>query len=63
MPSAERRQELFNGLYHAVVSYDEEASAELSKAVVEEGVDAYDAVMNGLVAGSLNLTRAARRAG
>ncbi len=51
MPSAKRRQELLKELYDAVVNYDEEASAELSRAVVQEGVDAYDAVMNGLVAG------------
>ncbi len=51
MPSEERRQELFKRLYDAVVNYDEEASAELSRAVLEEGVEAYDAVMNGLVAG------------
>ncbi len=51
MTSSERRQELLKGLYNAVVNYDEEVSAELSSAVVKEGVDAYDAVMNGLVAG------------
>jgi corrinoid protein of di/trimethylamine methyltransferase len=51
MPSVERKKELLIGLYDAVVNYDEDASAELSRAVVEEGVDAYDAVMNGLVAG------------
>lgn len=51
MPSEERRQELLKGLYDAVVNYDEEASAELGRAILEEGVDAYDAVMNGLAAG------------
>jgi corrinoid protein of di/trimethylamine methyltransferase len=51
MPSEERRQELLKGLYDAVVNYDEEASAELGRAILEEGIDAYDAVMNGLAAG------------
>ena len=51
MPSEERRQELLKGLYDAVVNYDEEASAELGRTILEEGIDAYDAVMNGLAAG------------
>jgi len=51
MPSEERRQELLKGLYDAVVNYDEEASAELGRAILEEGIEAYDAVMNGLSAG------------
>lgn len=51
MASKERTQEVWRGLYDAVVAYDEEASAELSKAALEEGIDAYDAVMNGLAPG------------
>ncbi len=51
MTLEQRRQELLKGLYDAVVNYDEEASAEISRTIVQEGVDAYDAVMNGLVAG------------
>ena len=51
MASKERTQEILRGLYDAVVAYDEEASAELSKAALEEGIDAYEAVMNGLAAG------------
>jgi len=50
MASEERTQELIKGLYNAVVAMDEEAAVEFSKAVLEEGVDAYDAVMNGLAA-------------
>ena len=51
MASKERTQEIVRGLYDAVVAYDEETSAELSKAALEEGIDAYEAVMNGLAAG------------
>jgi len=51
MVSNERRQELLKGLYDAVVSYDEEVTARLSKAAVEEDMDAYDVIMNGLAAG------------
>lgn len=51
MASDERTKELLKGLSDAVVAFDEEAVAKLSKAVVEEGVDAYDAVINGLAAG------------
>jgi methanogenic corrinoid protein MtbC1 len=51
MATKERTQELVKGLYEAVVAMDEEAAAELSRAVLREGVDAYYAVMNGLAAG------------
>ena len=51
MASKERTQELLKGLYDAVVNFDEEAAVALSKAALEEGVDAYDAIMNGLAAG------------
>jgi methanogenic corrinoid protein MtbC1 len=48
MASKERTEELLKGLYDAVVTMDEEAAVEYSKAVLSEGVDAYYAVMNGL---------------
>jgi len=51
MVSRERTQELLRGLQDAVVAYDEERVAELSKAALEESVDAYEAVMSGLAAG------------
>jgi methanogenic corrinoid protein MtbC1 len=51
MASTERTQEIFKGLCQAVVSYDEETCVELSKRALEEGVDPYDAVMNGLAVG------------
>ncbi|MBN2186488.1 MAG: corrinoid protein [Dehalococcoidia bacterium] len=51
MISKKRTREILKGLYDAVVAYDEKASAELSQAALDEGVDAYEAVMNGLAAG------------
>ncbi|MDP2931834.1 MAG: corrinoid protein [Chloroflexota bacterium] len=51
MASAERTQEILKGLREAVVAYDEEAAARLSKAALAEGVSAYDAVRQGLAAG------------
>ena len=50
MASAERAQELIKGLYDSVVNMDEEAVVELSHAVLEEGIDAYEAVVKGLTA-------------
>lgn len=47
----EREKEILKGLYDAVVSYDDEAAVRLSKAAVEEGIDAYTAIMKGLAAG------------
>jgi methanogenic corrinoid protein MtbC1 len=48
MASKERTEELMKGLQDAVIAMDEEAAAEYSNAVLNEGVDAYYAVMNGL---------------
>jgi corrinoid protein of di/trimethylamine methyltransferase len=47
----ERTQELLKGLHDAVVEFEEEKTIELSKAAVEAGVDAYDAIMKGLAWG------------
>ena len=46
-----RRQELLKELHEGVVEYDEERVLEASKAVLAEGHNVYDAVMNGLAAG------------
>ncbi len=51
MPSARTREELLQGLHDAVVNYDEESASELSRTALFQGVDAYDAVVNGLAAG------------
>jgi len=51
MASKERTEELIKKLQEAVIEMDEEAAIEHSKAVLDEGVDAYYAVMNGLAKG------------
>jgi len=51
MVSEERTQELISGLQEAVLGFDEEAAVELSKAVLEEGVDPYYAIRQGLAVG------------
>ena len=50
MVTSDRREELIKGLYDAVVNMDEDTARELSRTVVEEGVDAYDALNRGLAA-------------
>lgn len=50
MASEERIKELTQGLYNAVIKMDEDVVRELSQAVVDEGVDAYYAITNGLTA-------------
>lgn len=51
MVSRERTQDLVSGLQEAVLGFDEEAAVELSKAVLGESVDPYDAVTQGLAVG------------
>jgi methanogenic corrinoid protein MtbC1 len=51
MASKERTGDLMKKLQEAVIGMDEEAAVEHSKAVLDEGVDAYYAVMNGLAKG------------
>jgi methanogenic corrinoid protein MtbC1 len=51
MASKERTEDLMKKLREAVIGMDEEAAVEHSKAVLDEGVDAYYAVMNGLAKG------------
>jgi methanogenic corrinoid protein MtbC1 len=50
MVTEERKQELIKGLYNAVVNMDEDTARELSQVVLEEGVDAYYAMTQGLAA-------------
>ena len=50
MPSDERKKEILKKLYDAVVDMDEDAAKEWSQAVLNEGVDAYEAVNKGLAA-------------
>lgn len=51
MASKKKTQKLLKGLYDAVVAFDEKATTELSKEALEEGIDAYTAIMKGLAAG------------
>jgi methanogenic corrinoid protein MtbC1 len=51
MASKGRTEELIKNLQDAVISMDEDAAVEHSKAVLSEGVDAYYAVMKGLAKG------------
>jgi len=51
MASEERKKEILKGLHDAVVEYEEDEVAELSQAALDEGVDAYEAIMDGLAAG------------
>jgi corrinoid protein of di/trimethylamine methyltransferase len=51
MVSEAKREELLNKLKEGVVNFDEELVRQTSQEVIEEGLDAYDAVMNGLAAG------------
>jgi methanogenic corrinoid protein MtbC1 len=50
MSSEERTPKLIKDLYDAVVNMDEEAAVETSHTILKEGVDAYQAVKNGLTA-------------
>ena len=51
MATEEKRKELLEKLKNAVVQYDEDASKEGAKEVLESGVDPNDAIFNGLVSG------------
>lgn len=51
MVSEQKRRELLDRLKEGVVNFDEDLVRRTSQEVIEEGLDAYDAVMNGLAAG------------
>ncbi|AFM23598.1 corrinoid protein [Desulfomonile tiedjei] len=51
MVSEERRAEILKNLSDGVVEYQEDQVKEYSNIALEEGVDPYDAIMNGLAAG------------
>ncbi|MFC1902149.1 corrinoid protein [Chloroflexota bacterium] len=50
MATDERKRELIKGLYDAVLNMDEDTAGELSQAALAEGIDAYEAVTQGLAA-------------
>ena len=51
MASDERKAEILKGLHDSVVEYEEEKTVEIANAAVEEGVDAFEAIMGGLAKG------------
>ncbi|MFC1867426.1 corrinoid protein [Thermodesulfobacteriota bacterium] len=51
MVSEERKNEILKGLHDGVVDYDEDRVVELSQEALNEGMDAYEAIMDGLAAG------------
>ncbi len=46
-----RREEILKKLSDAVVEYDEDMAKQWAQTALDEGVDAFDAIMNGLAAG------------
>ena len=48
---SDREQELLKELHEGVVEFDEERVKEAAQAILDEGFNAYNAVMNGLAAG------------
>ena len=51
MITVEKKTELLQKIHDAVVEFEEETSARLCEEALALGIDAYDAVMNGLAAG------------
>jgi corrinoid protein of di/trimethylamine methyltransferase len=51
MVTGEKRQEILDKLKNAVIQYDEDTSRDTSKEALEIGMDANDAIFNGLVSG------------
>lgn len=51
MADEEKRKEILEKLKNAVINYDEDGAKEAAKEALEAGIDAGDAIFNGLVAG------------
>ncbi len=51
MAAEERKKEILKALYDGVVEFDEDKVVEFSQAALDEGMDAYEAIMDGLAAG------------
>lgn len=51
MATEEKRKELLERLKNAVIQYDEDAAKEAAQEALEVGLDANDAIFNGLVSG------------
>ncbi len=57
MATEERKQEILEKLKNAVIQYDEDASKEGAEEALKEGLDANDAIFNGLVNGMQEVGR------
>ncbi len=55
MVSEEKRQEILDKLKNAVIQYDEDSAKETSNEALEAGMDANDAIFNGLVSGMVEV--------
>ncbi len=55
MVSEEKRQEILDKLKNAVIQYDEDSAKETSNDALEAGMDANDAIFNGLVSGMVEV--------
>ncbi len=51
MVSEARKEEILKGLHDGVVAFEEDRVEELSQAAIDEGMDAYETIMDGLAAG------------
>lgn len=51
MATEEKRQEILEKLKNAVIQYDEDTSRDTAREALETGMDANDAIFNGLVSG------------
>jgi corrinoid protein of di/trimethylamine methyltransferase len=51
MVTEARKEEILKGLHDGVVAFEEDKVGELSQAALDEGMDAYEAIMDGLAAG------------
>lgn len=55
MSSEERTKEILKGLSEAVINYDEDKAAEWAKIALEEGVDPFFAILDGLADGMIEV--------
>lgn len=51
MTTKERKEEILRLLHDSIVAFDEETTVKLCRQALEEGLDAYEAIMNGLASG------------
>ena len=51
METEKKIQEIFDHIHDSVVEFDEEACEKWCRKAIDEGIDAYEAIMNGLSSG------------